>query len=569
MPEDKTSRLRSSSQNLLASEGRTDRFDLALMHPQRLTKLPPCQAGCPGGGDVRGWIGLIAQRQHLGLSFSEACTRAWQILVARNPFPATMGRVCPHPCEAGCNRQGKDGAVAINALERFLGDWGLEHRLRLPRVSNERRPESIGVIGSGPAGLSFAYQMARRGYPVSVYEKHAKPGGMLTYGIPEYRLPESVALAEIQRIIDLGVEIHLNTAIGKQVDPEELYERHDLIFLGIGAQKGRLLGIPGESGSGVLAGTSYLELVNSGQFVDVGHRVLVVGGGNTAVDAARTARRQGAEVTLVYRRTRQEMPAIASEIDDALLENVQIEYLAAPVAILRENGVIRALQVQKMELGAPDESGRRRPVPIPDAFMRLPTDTVIAAVSQEPEWDGLESLGADPAQWVRGQAWAGEHLLAGGDVNHLGIGSMAIGQGRLAAEQADARMRGLPCPTSAAEAPVAAARIRTDYYPPIERAQLPRRPVDEWLAHADEEIAATVGEQDFLREVSRCFSCGQCFGCQQCAMYCNPRGYTRVIEPRPGGYFALALERCQGCGKCIELCPCGFLTSRESASESS
>lgn len=558
-------RFRSTSRSEPPIDAASTAFELNLTRPEQLTKLPPCQAGCPGGGDVRGWIGIVAQRQQLGLSFSEACTRAWRMLVAYNPFPATMGRVCPHPCEASCNRQGKDGAVAINALERFLGDWALEHHLPLPREADACRSESIGVIGSGPAGLSFAYQMARHGYPVSVYEKHAKPGGMLTYGIPEYRLPESVALAEIQRILDMGVQLHLSTAVGEQISAAELHDRHALVFLGIGAQKGRMLGIPGEEGPGLWAGTTYLERVNTRQGVDVGGRVVVVGGGNTAVDAARAARRQGAEVTLVYRRTREEMPAIASEIEDALLEEVRFEYLAAPVSICRQGNAIRFVQLQKMKLGAPDESGRRRPVPIPGAFMRLPADTVIAAISQDPDWEGLQAIEGDLAYPSPGQgSWVGEHLLAGGDVLNLGIASMAIGQGRLAAEQAHARLRGLSPPMAPSVEPITKDHIRYDYYPAAARTVSPRRPVEEWLIRPDEEVVATIGEGDFLREVGRCLSCGQCFGCQQCAMYCNPRGYTRVIEPHPGGYFALVLDRCEGCGKCIELCPCGFLSTRPS-----
>ena len=536
-------------------------FRLSLRRPQQLSKQPPCQLNCPGTGDIRGWVGVIAQREKLGLSMAEACDRAWQTLVARNPFPATMGRVCPHPCEAGCNRKDKDGAVAINALERFLGDWALEHRLPLSRETEEQFPESIGVIGSGPAGLSFAYQMARRGYGVTVYEKHSKPGGMLTYGIPEYRLPERVIDAEIQRILDLGVRLQLNKAVGKAIRLAELRRRHALIFVGIGAQKGRMLEIPGEEGPGVWAGTIYLELLNGGHPVDLGKRVVVVGGGNTAIDAARAARRQGGHVTLLYRRTRNEMPAIDCEIEDALRENVRIEYLAAPAAILRRGSAVHCVQVQRMTLGEPDERGRRRPVPIDGDLHEIPADSVIAAISQEPDWEGLASIEEESGRSSRAAGtWLGNELLAGGDVLALGVASLAIGQGRMAAEAAHARLRGLVALDTAGGKPVSIAGIRIDHYAPAPPASLPRQPETEWLSRPDEEISGTLSEGQFLEEVDRCFSCGLCLGCQHCLMYCNMRGYTRLVEPQPGAYFALALDRCEGCGKCIELCPCGFLS---------
>lgn len=553
-------RARSGSTGPSGNASAAGGFRLALRRPEQFAKLPPCQASCPGHGDIRGWLGAIAQREKLGLTLESAYTRAWQMLVTSNPFPATMGRVCPHPCEAACNRRDKDGAVAINALERFLGDWALERRLPLPREGGKPHAESIGVIGSGPAGLSFAYQMARRGYPVSVYEKHTKPGGMLTYGIPEYRLPEEIIGAEIRRILDLGVRLELGTAVGRDVAVAELHRRHALLFVGIGAQKGRLLGIPGGDGPGVWAGTTYLELLNSEQPVELGGQVVVVGGGNTAIDAARAARRQGATVTLLYRRTRDEMPAIASEIDDAVEESVRIEYLAAPLAVLREGSAVRGVRVQKMELADRDATGRRRPVPIAGAVYDVPADSVIAAISQEPDWEGLESIDPrDKRSPTCGDGWLDGELLAGGDVVGLGIASLAISQGRMAAAAAHARLRGLPTPRADESEPISSPRIRTDYYTLAPPALAPRRPEEEWLTRPDEEIVGALDEEQFLKEASRCFSCGACFGCHRCLMYCNTGSYQCVADPRPGAYFALSLDSCEGCGKCIELCPCGFL----------
>ena len=535
----------------------------AKIRPEQREKLPPCSAGCVSGADIRRWIGVVAQRRNLGLSDDEAYRQAWDIVAAVNPFPATMGRVCPHPCEANCSRNQKDGAVAINALERFLGDWALANQIDLPRLEEPgSRSESIGVIGAGPAGLSFAYQMARRGYPVTIYEMEAKPGGMLQYGIPQYRLPEDVLASEVKRILDLGVELCLNTVVGRDITLTALHHRHEIVFLGIGAGRGLTLGIPGEEGAGTWTGTSFLSRMNQGLPVELGSRVVVVGGGNTAVDAARSARRAGAKVTLLYRRTRQEMPAIDAEVEDALIEGVGIEFLTAPVEIARENGAIRSVVVRRMALGEPDSSGRRAPVPIPGSEYEVMADSVIAAVSQLPDWNGLGELQPKTA-WIEtgpDGAW-GERLWVGGDARGLGVAGLAIGQGRQAAEAAHARLRGLTPQPALPFAPVSSDMVKPDFFAARSPAAPPQRPPGEWLAFPEAELRGTISEEEFLQEVSRCFSCGLCFGCEQCFMYCNAEGLIRLELVTPGRYFALCLDRCQACGKCVDLCPCGFLSA--------
>jgi len=492
--------------------------------PQQLSKAPPCGANCPGGADVR----------------------------------------CPHPCESGCNRIGKDEAVSVNQMERFLGDWALQAEMPLERLDTEPKSESIGVIGSGPAGLSFAYQMARRGYAVTVYERNPKAGGMLRFGIPAYRLPEEVLDGEIQRILDLGVELRLDTRIGQDLSTEELESQHSIIFMGIGAQSGRMLGIPGEAGPGSWSGTEYLSRINRGERVDLGRRVAVIGGGNTAIDAARAARRGGAEVTIFYRRTRTEMPAIASEIDEAIEEGSEIQYLVAPTEVLRNGEVLESLLLTKMELGEADASGRRRPVPVAGSEYRIPVDSVIAAVSQETDWSGLEPyrFDGDGSQIGRSGRTA-KQVWAGGDVLSLGVASTAIGSGRTAAEAVHARLRGLPEPTlDAPPEPIAVGPVKLDHYPERPRAVPLARPVSEWLQEPDAEIHLGISEEQFLEEVSRCLSCGQCFGCEQCWMYCAHTCFTRLEDVKPGQYYAVTLDQCQSCSKCIDICPCGFLQVR-------
>jgi NADPH-dependent glutamate synthase beta subunit-like oxidoreductase/ferredoxin len=556
-----TSDKQRSSQSAESSSGQ--RFAI---RPEQLPKVPPCQAHCPNAGDIRGWLGVIAQHKKLGLSLEAAYDRAWQKIVERNPLPATLGRICPHPCESHCNRDFKDGAVAINAMERFLGDWGLEKELPFPEPDSPPRSESVGVIGSGPAGLSFAYQMARRGYPITMYERAPEPGGMLQYAIPDYRLPKDVLAGEIRRILDLGVELKVDTDVGTDISLAEVQERHEILFLGIGAQHAQRLLVPGADGTSVWTGIEYLHQRKGGNHVELGKRVAVIGGGNTAIDSARMARRDGAEVIVLYRRTRAEMPAAASEIEDALTEGIKIEFLAAPTAIIRDGDAVQAIAFQRMELGEPDASGRRRPVPIPGAEHHLEVDSVIIAISQEPDWGRLKRPPAE-GDWAEtdGSGKVEEHVWAGGDDRRLGIASLAVFQGRQAAEAVHAELRGLPAESATSSTPISPEQVKMDYYQEQLPVTLPRRPTEEWLAKPDLEIARTITSDEAQREAARCLSCGLCFGCQQCYMYCNAGGMIRLDEVEQGTYFAFIPDICEGCGKCIDVCPCGFLSVAESA----
>jgi len=532
---------------------------------QQLEQTPPCQAQCPNSGDIRGWLGIIAQHEKNGLSLEEAYDRAWQKLVDLNPFPATIGRICPHPCESRCSREGKDGAVSINAMERFLGDWGLSRSLSLPRMDGEARSESVGVIGSGPASLSFAYQMVRRGYRVTVYERSELPGGMLRHAIPDYRLPRDVLDGEVQRVFDLGVSLVTGVEVGRDLTLEQLRQDHTLLFLGMGAQSARKLGVEGEAGPGVMAGIDYLTRRKLGIPGHLGGRVVVVGGGNTAMDAARSARRDGADVTVLYRRSRSEMPAAAQEVEDALAEGVRFEFLAAPLRILREGTRVTGLEVQRMQLGEPDEMGRRRPVPVADDVSTVPADTVLVAVSQAPAWHGFDTEGHD-RRWLHTEddGRLADDLWAGGDDRGPGIASRAIAQGRLAAEAAHAELRGEPRPAAWRSFPsVDPAHVKTDYYRDQARTAPARKPRESWLSDPEGEIDRTLTSEQACQEATRCMSCGMCFDCRQCFMYCNPGGFTRIERTAPGHYYAMALEACEGCGKCIELCPCGYMTPRD------
>jgi thioredoxin reductase/Pyruvate/2-oxoacid:ferredoxin oxidoreductase delta subunit len=383
---------------------------------------------------------------------------------------------------------------------------------------------------------------------------------MLRFGIPDYRLPPAILDAEIERILALGMELLLNTAVGADIPVEKIYDRHQAVFVGIGAQLGRPLGIPGEEGPGVWSGTDFLRQVNGGESVDTGRQVIVVGGGNTAVDACRTARRGGAEVVLLYRRTRDEMPAYDEEIEAMLAEGVRLEFLAAPLEIQRNGAGVVGLLVQRMALGEVDASGRRQAQPVDGDRFQVEADSVIVAVSQDPDWRQLEAIHPHGG-WID----AGEdgslagNVWVGGDIQGPGFASLAVTHGRVAAEGIHARLCGLEPPTPRDPSWHDLPDVKSDLYPNRQPPESATLAPEEALAEPGAEVVATMEENEFLREVDSCFSCGQCFGCEHCWMYCSSSGFARLVEAQPGAYFTLALDACESCGKCVDVCPCGYL----------
>jgi NADPH-dependent glutamate synthase beta subunit-like oxidoreductase len=528
--------------------------EISPLRPKYAEKTPPCASHCPNEADIRGWITTIAQAEAYGRTDEQALELAWRKITDLNPFPAICGRVCPHPCEERCNRKDKDGPVAINALERFVGDFGIDRGLKLTRISETQRQEKIAVIGSGPAGLSCAYQLSRRGYPVTVYEAFSQPGGMLRYGIPRYRLPREVLDAEIQRILDLGVELKCGVIVGKEVPLAKLRQTCKAIFVGIGAHKGQKLGVPGEDAGNVLTGVDFLNHINSGESVEVGSDVIVVGGGDTAIDAARVSKRLGAEVTVLYRRTRAEMPAIAREIDGALEEGVAVEFLAAPVEILREDGRAAGLRCIRVELGAPDAAGRPRPVPVAGTEFEMKASTIIIAVSQEPELAPIRELneGKNRIQTDEWGATGNAGIYAGGDDLALALVSTAVYQGRLAAQAIDAHLRGAEPVKPATHPP--ADKVIADWHLEAERHDRQCLPMEQ--RNMDAEIEQGFSQEEALEEARRCMSCGMCMDCESCWMYCTNNCFVRLPK---GEHYSVKMELCNGCKKCAEGCPTGYL----------
>jgi len=523
-------------------------------------KMAPCQEACPAGIDVPGYVRHIREGR-----FEEALA----VIREKIPFPFVCAYACVHPCEAKCSRNQFEGPVAIRMLKRIAAEKGWKKQPKPVRLSPSGK--KVAVIGAGPAGLTAAYYLSLQGHDVTVFEALAEAGGMLRYGIPGYRLPDAVVDRDIRLIEKAGVQIRTK----KKIDSAEalLEKGYEAVFVASGAWRGLKMGIPGEDGPGVIDGLSFLKAVNSGKAPRIGAKVLVVGGGNTAIDAARAARRLGAEATILYRRTRAEMPASADEVAEALEEGVAIRFLTAPVRI--EKGSVTCI---RMTLGTADASGRPRPVPVKKSEHILEATTVIMAVGQEVDVpattlernkNGTVAVDADTL------ATSAKGIFAGGDAV-TGPASIiaAIGQGRKAAVSIDRFLGGtgvidrLTGRLQAAAAPEAAPRGTA-------RAEVRRAAPGKRLGDF-EIVEKGLDTETAMREAARCLSCdlrefdvtvneAACKDCGYCREICGLGIFARSDHFNPGGYrpsLASRPERCIGCLKCLYICPDFAITIR-------
>jgi dissimilatory sulfite reductase flavoprotein subunit len=524
------------------------------LRPYFNEKTPACSKACPNHHDVRSVIMALALAEKRGKAIEQAMEEAFYILVDKNPLPASCGRACLHQCELQCSRIHVDEPVSINCLERCIGDYALEKQLPLKVLTQERQPERIAVIGSGPAGLSCAYQLARRGYPVTVFEAFPKLGGMLRYGLPTYRLPRQVLNGEIARLEPLGVEFHCNTALGKDITLDALRQDYSAIFVGIRSQHGVRLGLPGEDAPNVLSAAEFLHRVNGGEHFDVGDTALVVGGGDSAVDAARVARRLGAQATIVSRRAADEMPAIRHEVEEAKREGVKIEGLLAPSAIAIEAGRTTGLICRRVNAAGQPEASQ--------AEFFLPASTVIVASKPERDMAGLQTLCGEVGTFStsRQGETAVPGTFAAADDLDMGIVSAALYRGRRAAETIHMRFRGIQEPAPTAPDVITMDRMRLEYYGKQPRTSQATIPVEVRLAHPELEVNLAFSEVQAVAEAKRCLSCGMCFECDTCWQYCQEQAIQKPVEK--GSPYRIKLEFCTGCKKCAEQCPCGYIEMR-------
>jgi NADPH-dependent glutamate synthase beta subunit-like oxidoreductase len=508
--------------------------------PQYVHRMPPCNHGCPAGENIQQWL------YHAESGDYET---AWRELVKDNPLPAVVGRVCYHPCETACNRAQLDDAVGIHGVERFLGDEAIARGWKL---AAEAAPtgKRVLVVGAGPSGLSAAYQLARRGHGVTIREAGPMSGGMMRFGIPKYRLPRDVLDAEVTRILDLGVTLELNAKVTNIL--EAMREGgFEAAFLAVGAHIGKRAYIPAGEAAHILDAVTLLESMEGEERPLLGRHVVVYGGGNTAMDAARTAKRLGAEEAIVvYRRTRERMPARDFEVEEALQEGVMMKWLST----VKQAQADRVL-LEKMEL---DESGFPQPT---GELEELRADSLVLALGQEADLSLLHGVAGlaieDGVVQVDERMMTGyEGIFAGGDmVPSERTVTVGVGHGKQAARNIDAWLRRRELARAPAPEIASFEMLNIWYYADAPKTVAPHLDAIRRQSSFDE-VSQGLDESNALFEARRCLSCGNCFGCDNCYGVCPDNAVLKVDES--DGY-AIDLDYCKGCGICVEECPCGAI----------
>lgn len=507
--------------------------------PVYLDRLPPCNATCPAGEDIQGWLFHAEGGDYQA---------AWRHLVRDNPFPAVMGRVCYHSCEGACNRGMVDEAVGINSVERFLGDAAIRHGWAFDAPPAESGKKVL-VVGGGPSGMSAAYHLRRLGHAVHVVEAGPRLGGMMRFGIPKYRLPRDVLEAEMNRILALGVTVELNTKVSDILATMQAGGFH-AAFLAVGAHIGRRAFIPAGDATHMLDAVSLLRSMEGEDQPMIGRRVVVYGGGNTAIDVARTAKRMGAEPIIVYRRTRDHMPAHDFEVEEALQEGVMVKWLST----IAQAGA-KELTIEKMRL---DEQGFPQPT---GEFETIAADTLVLALGQDVDLsllDGVPGLEVNKgvvkvdAQMMTGYAG----IFAGGDMVPAERNvTVAIGHGKKAARNIDAWLRGGIYQPAPRHQVAAFENLNPWYYADAPKTVRPMLDLVRRQSSFDE-VQGGLTEENALFEARRCLSCGNCFECDNCYGVCPDNA---VIKLGPGQRFEFNYDYCKGCGMCVSECPCGAI----------
>jgi 2-oxoacid:acceptor oxidoreductase delta subunit (pyruvate/2-ketoisovalerate family) len=508
--------------------------------PVYLDRLPPCNGACPAGENIQGWLYHAESGDY---------EQAWRVLVQDNPLPAVMGRVCYHPCESKCNRGQLDAPVGINSVERFLGDEAIRRgwKFDAPAAASGKK---VLIVGSGPSGLSAAYHLARMGHSVEIHEAGPLAGGMMRFGIPKYRLPRDVLDAEVQRILDLGVTLNLDSRVA-DIRATMQAGNFAAAFLAVGAHIARRTTIPAGDAAKILDAVSVLRSMEGEDKPMLGRRVVVYGGGNTAIDVARTAKRLGAtEAIIVYRRTREKMPAHDFEVEEALQEGVLIKWLST----IRQAGE-SSITVEKMVLddtGFPQPTGELETIAADALVLALGQDVDLSLLDGVPGLEIRDGVVQVASNMMTGYAG----IFAGGDmVPSERTVTVGVGHGRKAARHIDAWLRSTEYRPAPRHEPVTFEMLNPWYYSDAPKTV---RPMLDLIRRQTtfEEVQGGLDETNALFEARRCLSCGNCFECDNCYGVCPDNA---VIKLGPGKRFKFNYDYCKGCGICVSECPCGAI----------
>jgi NADPH-dependent glutamate synthase beta subunit-like oxidoreductase len=517
--------------------------------PEHVTRPSPCNLDCPVGTDVRSVLSLVADGDVEG---------AWHTITRHNPLPGVCGRVCYHPCEARCNREVLDETVAVHAIERAVADEAKRRGVGLGAGAADALDTRVGIVGAGPAGLACAYHLARRGYAVTVIDENRAPGGMLRYGIPEYRLPRQILNDELARLERIGVTFVTGARAGGPDGPD--LRGYAALFLAIGAQRPVRVPVPGGRLEGVQPALDLLRGVNAGMERHLDGCALILGGGNTALDAARVALRLGAVPTVVYRRSREDMPAHPDEVAQAVAEGVDFIFHASPLRLVEEDGRVNSVEFQRMRPGPPDASGRRAPEPIPGSTFTMSTRNVFAAIGEEVEVETLQQFAASSKGHLRADHWGRTDrpsIFAGGDAaTGAGTVAEALGSGARAAHAIDAHLRGHDLVDDGLATRVESNDLNLYYFRRSPRCD-PRAPSPGRTGRGFEEVVPSLAWSHAILEARRCFTCGACTACDNCYVFCPD---AAIVPNRATGDYEIDLTHCKGCGVCAAECPRGALT---------
>ena len=506
-------------------------------------RLPPCNHGCPAGENIQQWL-FDAEEGGAGYE------RAWRQIMEDNPFPAVMGRVCYHPCETVCNRAQLDEAVGINSVERFLGDEAIRQGWRV-ELNGEPSGKRVLVVGAGPSGLSAAYHLARLGHEVTIRDAGPLPGGMMRFGIPKYRLPREVLDAEIQRIIDLGVTLELDTKVDDVVAAMR-DGGFDAVFVAVGAHLGKRAYIPAGSAAHMVDAVTLLRSMEGEEAPLLGRRVVVYGGGNTAMDAARTAKRLGAEdAIVVYRRTRDRMPAHDFEVEEAEEEGVLMKWLST--IAYADEGVLLVERMELDDTGFPQPTGELEELKADSLVLALGQETDLSLLEDVPGLeveDGVVKVGSDMMTGYPG-------LFAGGDmVPAERTVTVAVGHGKKAARHIDAWLRATTYVPAPKHELAGFDLLNTWYYADAPRTLQPQLELARRQSTFDE-VVGGLDESNALYEARRCLSCGNCFSCDNCYGVCPDNAVLKLDDTETP--YAIDYDYCKGCGICAAECPCGAI----------